>query len=171
MADTSTPNYALTKPEDGASNDTWGTKTNANWDTLDTAVKAVSDVADAALPKAGGAMTGRMDALTSTLARSDMGTGNGAKSLNCAVAQWFKFTANGNTSFSFLNVPAPAGTAFGVIVELTNGGAYVITWPASVKWQNGAAPALTAAGKDILVLMTSDGGTTWFAAMSMKDVR
>jgi microcystin-dependent protein len=35
MPDTYTPGLALIKPEVGASRDSWGSKTNTNWDTLD----------------------------------------------------------------------------------------------------------------------------------------
>jgi hypothetical protein len=48
MADTFTTNYNLTKPEVGASADTWGAKLNLNLDALDFALKGVSDVANGA---------------------------------------------------------------------------------------------------------------------------
>ena len=66
-----TANYSLTKPEIGASADTWGGKTNNNWDTVDSTIKSVSDAAaaaqataNAALPKAGGTMTGAIAGVT-----------------------------------------------------------------------------------------------------------
>jgi hypothetical protein len=65
MADSTTTNYGLTKPEVGASEDTWGAKVNTDMDLIDTQMKASANaivatvaVANAALSRAGGAMTG-----------------------------------------------------------------------------------------------------------------
>jgi hypothetical protein len=87
--------------------------------------------------------------------------------MNLAAAQMFTHTSTAATTWSFTNVPAARGTT--VVLTLTNGGAFAQTWPASVKWPGGTAPNLTAAGIDVLVFVTVDGGTTWRGNIFAKD--
>lgn len=44
MADTQTANYKLTKPQNAGSDDTWGDKLNANFDTIDAQMKVTADL-------------------------------------------------------------------------------------------------------------------------------
>lgn len=165
-----TTNYGWSKPNVGGDTGAWGTILNTAIDAIDASLKAVENIATAALAKAGGVMTGRLDLKTSSQARVDKGSISGAQSFDLSLAQYFTLTVGGALTPSFINVPA--GTlAQGMIWRLNNGGAFVISWPASVKWASGTAPTLTAAGVDLLGFLTDDNGTTWRGVVIAKDVR
>lgn len=70
------------------------------------------------------------------------------------------------TTFTFDN---PIATVHFFTLILTNGESQTVNWPASVDWASGVKPTLTAAGVDILVFMTVDGGTTWHGMISSLD--
>jgi hypothetical protein len=69
VADTNTPNFNFIKPEISGSVDTWGNKTNGNWDIVDSQLKAIST---AALPKAGGTLTGQVKQPNNPVAADDL---------------------------------------------------------------------------------------------------
>jgi len=72
----------------------------------------------------------------------------------------FSGTLTANSTFTF-SAPPASGIAGMFMIELTNGGAFTITWPASVKWDAGTAPTLSSAGMDILAFYTRDAGASW----------
>jgi hypothetical protein len=83
-----------------------------------------------------------------------------AANINLATASFFTLTIAAATTLTVSNVPAaPAAASF--VLELTNGGAFAITWWANMKWAGGTAPTLTAAGIDVLGFYTITGGTAW----------
>lgn len=136
MADTTTTNYALTKPEEGGSPGTWDTKLNADLDSID-------------------GLIAKPQPIHSTLSWGATTT------IDLALARVFIGTNTGVSTIAFSNVPANT-YAVRVLLILTNGGANLITWPASVVWIAGVVPKLKASGVDIIELHTRDGGTTWY---------
>lgn len=89
--------------------------------------------------------------------------------LDLRKASVFTATSGAAITWSFTNVPA--NRAATVVLTLKNGGAHTQTWPASVKWAYGVAPLLTPVGTDVLVFVTSNGGTTWDANIFARDAK
>lgn len=83
-----------------------------------------------------------------------------ALDIDLESANYFSKTITATTTLTVSNIPA-AGTSVCFILDLTNGGAYTITWWSGVKWASAVAPTLTASGRDVLGFFTHDGGTTW----------
>lgn len=165
-----TPVYGWTKPTVGGDSGAWGGILNAALDAIDGVVRSVEILAGSMLPLSGGTLSGRLNAKTTSSARVDKGSISGAQTLDLSAAQFFTATIGGATTFSVSNVPAGTVSS-GFALYLTNPGAFAITWPAGTKWPGGAPPAFTVAGKDRVVFLTDDAGTTWQAYVVGQDVK
>jgi hypothetical protein len=87
-----------------------------------------------------------------------------AATINCEAGNVFTHVLTENVTYTFSNPPA-SGTAFGFTLKVVQDAtARTITWPASVKWANGEAPAISqlSGEVDVFVFYTHDGGTAWY---------
>jgi len=97
-----------------------------------------------------------------------LGSGSGSRTIDLTLGNYVSATVTGTTTWTFIN-PFTSPTAVVFILELTDGGSAVLTWPAAVKWPNGTAPTLTVSGIDLLSFVTDDGGTTWRGVVSIRN--
>jgi len=162
-----TSTFGWVTPNVGGSSGTWGTTINEAFEDVDGDLASVQTTANAALPKAGGTMTGEIVTLTQVWTHSSAGNISAAHAFDLDIANSFSASVTGNVTLSFSNVPT--GACF-VTVALTNGGGvYTVTWPGAVLWAGGTEPSLAASGTDILTFYTYDSGTTWYGALAIAN--
>jgi len=143
--------------------------TNSTFDGRDVAADGVT--ADAALPKAGGTMSGALVMADQIVQRpvlkdyAETKVAMAGTDVDLSLGNVHTKTISGGQTLTFSNPPA-SGSAGSFTLILTNGGSATVTWPSSVDWPLATAPALTAAGVDLLVFTTIDGGTTWMGIAS-----
>jgi hypothetical protein len=99
-----------------------------------------------------------------------IGNAGATRTFDLTAGNFFSVTIDQATTFTFSNPPA-SGDFGAFVMEITNGAAFVITFPASVDWVGGTAPTLTASGVDQLVFTTRDGGTTYFGFVAGLDIK
>ena len=129
-----------------------------------------TDVA-AALPKAGGTVTGLVNMsdqivqrpVLKDYAETKVAMGS-ATAVNLENGNVFSKTISGTTTLTFTNPSSAAATSFSLI--LTNGGSATLNFPSAVDWSAATAPTLTQSGIDILTFTTIDGGTIWYGIVS-----
>jgi len=172
-ATTTTANAAL--PKAGGAM-TGAITTNSTFDGVDIATRdailtSTTTTADAALPKAGGTLSGTIVAADNIIQGpvlkdyAETKVAMAGTDVDLALGNVQTKTISGAQTLTFSNPPA-SGSAGSFTLILTNGGSAAVTWPASVDWPAATAPTLTAAGVDVLVFTTIDGGTTWYGIAS-----
>ena len=168
--------------------------TNSTFDGVDIATRdavltSTTTTANAALPKAGGTLSGAIvgaDQIISAPVLKDVGetcvtnaTSGSTDTIDLTDGNVHNVTLTANCTFTFSNPPA-SGTSgsFTLFLNQDGTGSRTATWPAGngtstpkVIWAGGTAPTLTttASRTDILVFTTIDGGMKWYGAVSGQD--
>ena len=114
---------------------------------------AVSTVASAALPKAGGTMTGTLAAASVTVAGNAVGTltTDNDGSFSMSASNNFKCTPSGNFTLTFTNIVAQSGN-----ILLINSGGHTVSAHATTKVDAKLLSTVSAAGIYLLAYF-SDG--------------
>lgn len=91
---------------------------------------------------------------------------SGTLTLDLSTGNSFVTTLTENVTTVTLSNPPPTGSYGEItlkVIQDAGGGAYTMTWPASVLWPGGAAPTISVANSaiDEITLRTIDAGTEW----------
>jgi len=95
--------------------------------------------------------------------------GGGTDDIDLSLGNVFSATVSTGTQTLTFSNPSPSGNACTFMLILTNGGSQTVNFPGSVDFPGGTAPTLTAAGVDILVFTTIDGGTIYHGLAASTD--
>ena len=175
MAVPATGKWGATQIADGSVTDAEYQYINTLSSNAQTQITATVTVANAALPKAGGTMSGEINAADQLITRpvlKDYGetkVAMAAHAVDLSLGNVQTYTLSGNQTLTFTNPPA-AGTSGSFTLLVTNGGSATLTWPTSVDWAGATAPTLTTSGIDMLVFTTIDGGTIWYGFAAGLDM-
>ena len=102
---------------------------------------------------------------------NDLGDSSGGVTISLITANNFRIRRTGTITISITNAPSgPRAIGFTLVMDDGSGGTATTNWPSSIQWANGAAPTLTANGKDILVFYTYDGGSTYYGFLSANNI-
>jgi hypothetical protein len=94
-------------------------------------------------------------------------TASGAITVPLPNGEFQNVSLTGNASIAVSGWPA-SGIFAKLVLTISNAGGFnILGWPAGTIWPGGSAPTITATagGKDVIALMSSDGGTTVYGSI------
>ena len=160
---------------------------NSAFGTVNSQVSGVYTLANTALVRSGGTMTGNINMTPGAAGyiiqpqmlsyreyQNNLGiVSSGTLAIDCSTSNYFQVTLGASvTSVTFSNIPASTQVySFNLIVVQNATGTWTITWPATVKWSGGQIPPATTAANavDVWSFMTYNGGTTWIGSLAVKN--
>ena len=87
---------------------------------------------------------------------------NAGPTLDLSSGNVFSHAPSSNVAYAFTNPPS-SGTSYDFTLKVTPSATVTITWPSSVEWPSGTAPAAPASGEtDVYTFFTTDGGSTYY---------
>jgi hypothetical protein len=145
-----------------------GTLSNTGMDsTARSAAAAAQSTANAALPTAGGTMSGNLGIKTRTTGVVVVAASGSALNLDMAAANIFDVTLTANCTFTISNPPASGSYGFlGLILRQDATGGRSITFPSSVDFGAAGTPSISTGASQVsrLTLDTVNGGTSFYGS-------
>jgi len=105
------------------------------------------------------------------IAHNSISSSSGTLTVDLTTGNSFVTTLTENVTTVTISDPPATGNYGQVVIRIIQdggGGAYTVTWPASVLWASGTAPVITVTNDaiDEITLRTIDAGTTWLGSFS-----